>query len=84
MAFCQATPRFLSISTYILTAYISQKGDDNIPALLIGEDEIIKRKTLYGLLKPSELQYGRLGVGIEFLKEYDPVKHKIEVIIRKK
>ena len=55
-----------------------------MPSLTINENEIIERKTIHRLLKPSEVQYGRLGMGTEFLKKYDPAKHKIEVIIREK
>jgi hypothetical protein len=53
-----------------------------MPFRTYSESEVIAITIIEGELTKSEQRRGSLTVKTEFLKRYDPKKHKIDVIIR--
>jgi hypothetical protein len=53
-----------------------------MPRLIFSSDEIITYTVRSGKLKADEADKGRLAVGREFFKDYDPEKEEIWIIRR--
>jgi hypothetical protein len=55
-----------------------------MPTLIYNENEIAARLIINRPLKQTEWRDGRFNVGCEFIRQYDPERHVIEILIRNK